>query len=186
MQSMNNIYLHTHTHPRQILNRRSLADLHSSCDNNWCHLLCRNFHKRLPKAKLNEIELISFFKVLWMRPVHVTPFLAAGVWYVTVPLSAGTWRWEIWDSRKVVVTTSPRLPKTERIRWVTSVCAHLLSENRWKVLALTSACTSCSAQMGGNVASYSLERLWFVSVVLTPSAVSCNFFFLHGLIPSFA
>lgn len=132
MQSMNNIYLHTHTHPRQILNRHSLADLHSSCDNNWCHLLCRNFHKRLPKAKLNEIELISFFKVLWMRLVHVTPFLAAGVWYVTVPLSAGTWWWEIWDSRKVVVTTSPRLPKTERIRWVTSVCAHLLSANRWR------------------------------------------------------
>lgn len=100
MQSINNICLHTHTRPSQILNRRGLADLHSSCDNNWCHLLCRNFHKCLPKAKLNEIELISFFKVLWMRAVHVTPFPAAGVWYVTAPLSAGTWRWEIWDSRK--------------------------------------------------------------------------------------
>lgn len=91
-QSINNICLHTHTHPSQILSRHRLADLHSSCDNNWCHLLCRNFHKHLPKAKLNEIELISFFKVLWMSPDHVSPSTAMGVWYVTAPVSAGTCR----------------------------------------------------------------------------------------------
>lgn len=131
----NLLTISTCTHIHTLARYWTDADLHSSCDNNWCHLLCRNFHKRLPKAKLNEISSISFFKVLWMRPVHVTPFPAAGVWYVTAPLSAGTWQWEIWDSRKVVVTTSPGLPKTERIRWVTSVCAHSLSENRWRVFS---------------------------------------------------
>lgn len=127
----------THTHPRQTLSRHSFPNLRSSCDNNWCHLLCRNFHKRLSKAKLNEIELISFFRELWMSPVHVTLLLAVGVWYVTALLSAGTWQWEIWDSRKWVLTPPPEL-KVEWICWVTSVCMLLLPKNRWKVLTLDS------------------------------------------------